>query len=161
VQRPHRAVAKTKEDQVKISRTTYRIGAIAGTIGVAFALAAPVQASNSKPVGMSKAEYRALMLRSDALNKRFHLGAYSGRLRGMTATQYRALMLRSEALNKKYHLGTWAVSRASTTVRTDGGFAWSAFGIGAAAMLGVVLLASGAIVGSRQGRRAPRPRISS
>jgi hypothetical protein len=80
---------------------------------------------------------------------------------GMTKAEYRALMLRSHALNKKYHLGSWAVSPASTTASTGGGFAWSAFGIGAAAMLGVVLLASGTIVGSRQGRRAPRPRISS
>jgi hypothetical protein len=160
VQRPHRAVAKTKEDQVKISRTTYRIGAIAGTIGVALALAAPLQASSSKPAGMSKAEYRALMLPSEALNKRYHLGAY--RLpQNMTAAEYRALMLRSEALNKKYHPGSWAVSPASTTVSTGSGFAWSAFGLGSAAMLSVVLLASGAIVGSRHGRRALRPRISS
>jgi hypothetical protein len=161
VQRPHRAVAKTKEDQVKISRTTYRIGAIAGTIGVALALAAPIQASSSKPAGMSKPEYRALVLRSEALNKRYHLGAYSQLPENMTAAEHRALVLRSEGLNKKYHLGSWAVSRASTTVSTGGGFAWSAFGIGAAAMLAVVLLASGAIVGSRLGRRAPRPRISS
>ncbi len=146
---------------MKISRTTYRIGAIAGTIGVALALAAPLQASSSKPAEMNKAEYRALMARSEALNNRYHLGAYSRLPQNMTAAEHRALMLRSEALNKKYHLGSWAVSPASTTVSTGGGFAWSAFGIGAVAMLGAVLLASGAIIGSRQGRRAPRPRISS
>jgi hypothetical protein len=130
VQRPHRAVGETKEDQVKIARTTYGVGAIVGMIVVAIALAAPIQASSSKPAGMSKAEYRALMLRG-------------------------------EALNKKYHLGRWAVSPASATVSTAGGFSWSVFGIGAAAMLGVVLLAGGAIVGGRRGRRVPRTRISS
>jgi len=144
---------------VKISRTTYRIGTIAGTIGVALALAAPLQASSSKPAGMSKAEYRALMLPSEALNKRYHLGAYNQLPQNMTAAEYRALMLRSEALNEKYHPGS--LSPASTAASTAGGFAWSAFGVGSAAMLAVVLLASGAIVAGRHGRRAFRPRVSS
>ena len=108
----------------------HRVAALLTAVAALAFFAGSVQAANSRPAGMTKAEYRALMLRS-------------------------------EALNKKYHLGSWAVSPASTTVSTAGGFAWSAFGIGAAAMLGVVLLASGAIVGSRQGPRTPRPRISS
>ena len=145
---------------MKISRTTYRISAIAGTIGVALALAAPLQASSSKPAGMSKAEYRALLLPSQALNKRYHLGAYQ-LPRNMTAAEYRALMLRSAALNKRYQPGSGAVSAASTTASTDSGFAWSAFGIGSASMLALVLLASAAIVGTRHGRRAPQPRVSS
>ena len=40
------------------------------------------------------------------------------------------------------------------------GFAWGAFGIGAVAMLGLVLLAGGVIAGSRHGREAPRVRTS-
>jgi hypothetical protein len=161
VQRPHRAVAETKEDQVTISRTTQRVGVIIGTISVAIALAAPIQASSSKPIGMSKAEHRALMLRSEALNKRYHLGTYSRAAQGTTAPEYRALMIRSEALNKKYHLGSWAVAPASASMSTAGDFSWSAFGIGAAVMLGVVLLASAGIVGGRYGRRVPRTRVSS
>ena len=39
----------------------------------------------------------------------------------------------------------------------QGGFAWSDFGLGAAAMLGLVLLATGVVAG----RRIPRARISS
>jgi hypothetical protein len=113
------------------------------------------------PQGMTAPAYRAQMLRSEALNKKYHLGTYSRAPQGMTAPAYRALTLRSEALNKKYHLGSWAVSPASATVSTAGGFSWSAFGIGAAAMVGVVLLASGAIVGGRYGWRVPRARISS
>ena len=139
----------------------HRVAALLTAVAALAFFAGSVQAANSRPAGMTKAEYRALVLRSEALNKQYHLGAYSRLPQSMTAAEYRALMLRSEALNKKYHLGSWAVPSASTTVSTGGGFAWSAFGIGAAAMLGVVLLASGAIVGSRHGRRAPRPRISS
>ena len=146
---------------MKISRTTYRIVAIAGTIGVALALTAPVQAASSKPAGVSKAEYRALMFRSDGLNKQYHLGKYSRVPQTMTVDEYRALTLRSEGINKKYHLASWTVSPASATVTAGGGFSWSAFGIGAAGMLGVVLLAAGAIVGGHYGRRAPRTRISS
>jgi len=137
---------------MKISRTTFRIGAVLGTIAAFVALAGSAT---------TKAEYRALMIRSEALNKKYHLGIYSRAPQGMTAPEYRALMIRSEALNKKYHLGSWAISPASATVSTAGGFSWSAFGIGAAAMLGVVLLASGAIVGGRHGRRVPRTRASS
>ena len=136
------------------SKQIGRILAVVTAIGALLLLAGAASAS-SKPAGMTKAEYRALMLRSQALNEKY------GPSQGMTKAEHQALMLRSEALNKKYHLGSWAVSPASTTVSTGGGFPWSAFGIGAAAMLGVVLLASGAIVGSRQGRRAPRTRISS
>ena len=136
------------------SKQISRVLAVVTAIGALLLLAGPASAS-SKPAGMTKAEYRALMLRSQALNEKYRPS------QEMTKAEYRALMFRSAALNKKYHLGSWAVSPASATVSTGGGFAWSAFGIGAAAMFGVVLLASGAIVGSRQGRRAPRPRISS
>jgi hypothetical protein len=59
---------------MRISRTTARIGAVIGTIGATLVLAVPVQASSSKPAGTSKAEYRALMLRSEGLNKQYHLG---------------------------------------------------------------------------------------
>jgi len=146
---------------MKISRTTFRIGAVLGTIAAFVALAGSAQGATGRPAGTTKAEYRALMIRSEALNKKYHLGIYSRAPQGMTAPEYRALMIRSEALNKKYHLGSWAISPASATVSTAGGFSWSAFGIGAAAMLGVVLLASGAIVGGRHGRRVPRTRASS
>jgi len=146
---------------VTISRTTCRVGVIIGTIGVTLALAAPIQASSSKAAGMSKAEQRALMLRSEALNQKYHLGSYSRVSYGVTAPEYRALMLRSQALNRKYHLGSWAAAPASAGTSTADGFSWSAFGIGAAAMLGGVLLAGATIVGGRYGRRVPRARVSS
>ena len=77
----------------------------------------------------------------------------------MPKAEYRALVLRSEALNKKYHLGTYAVARP-TVVGANHGFAWSAFVIGAAAAAGLVLVAGGALAGSRRGRTVLRARSS-
>ena len=159
-------------------------------IGALLILGGTAQAATSKPAGMSNAEYRALVLRSEALNQRYHLGRYSAVPQGMTAAAYRALVLRSEALNQRYHLGRYsavpqgmtaaayralvlrsealnkkyrlgAFAPATRVVTAAAGFSWSAFGIGAAAMLGLVLLASGAIVGGRHGWRTPQTRISS
>jgi hypothetical protein len=171
-----------------------RVAVLITAIGALLLLAGPASGASSKPAGMSKAEYRALMLRSQALNEKYGLapsnleggdGARNARpdeaavLRpaavrrvksldqreggivhlkgepreagtGMTKAESRALMLRSEALNKKYHLGAFAVS--PPVVAAEDGFAWSAFIIGAAAALGLVLLAGGAVAGGRRGR---------
>src|SRR5690349_23254914 len=62
--------------------------------------------------GPTKAEQRADTLRSEALNKKYRLGAYKT---GVSPAEYRALMLRSEALNRKYDLGT----ASSTTSRSE------------------------------------------
>jgi hypothetical protein len=78
---------------------------------------------------------------------------------GMTAPQYRALMIRSEALNLKYGLGGSSKPTVAPASGASDSFAWGAFGIGAAAALGLVLLAGGAIAGSRFTRQ-PRVRTS-
>ena len=124
------------------------------TIAVLTALAGAAQATPSRPAGMSKAEYRALMLRSEALDQKYGLHDQRAVPAGMTSASARALMLRSEALNEKYGLGAHrapaAIMRAS---RSSEGFAWDAFGIGAVAMFGFVLLISGVLlVGTRSGR---------
>jgi hypothetical protein len=79
----------------------------------------------------------------------------------MSLGAYRALAIRSAALDKKYGTGA---QQAAAVVRTPslsaGGFSWSAFGIGAVAMLGLVLLATGAVAASRSNREAPRVRAS-
>jgi hypothetical protein len=90
---------------VNIARTIGRIAAVLATASTLTALAGVAQAGTSRPPSMSKAEYRALMLRSEALNQKYGLGQHAVVHHGMTAAQYRALMLRSEALNKKYGLG--------------------------------------------------------
>jgi hypothetical protein len=80
----------------------------------------------------------------------------------MTGAEYRALMLRSEGLNKKYGLGKWKTAAAPKLTTVADGFSWPAFGIGAAAVTGLVLLLlAGAIAVRRSGHRVPRPRISS
>jgi hypothetical protein len=111
---------------------------------------------------MPKAAYRALMLRSEALNRIHHLGIYSRVPIGMTGAEYRAVMLRGEALNKKYGLGQWnTAAAAAEPASAAGGFSWTAFGIGAAAAAGLLSLLAGAVVVRRSGQRVPRARISS
>ncbi len=134
------------------SKQLSRILVLVTTIGALMLLAGPASAS-SKPAGMTKAEYRALMLRSQALNEKYGLG------QGMTKAEYRALMLRSEALNKTYHLGAFAVTKPAVVATSDS-FAWGDFAIGSAATLGCVLLAAGLIAGTRHGRGALRARSS-
>ena len=50
------------------SQTTSRIGTVLATVGAVVALAASAQAATSTPAGMTQSEYRALMIRSEALN---------------------------------------------------------------------------------------------
>jgi hypothetical protein len=93
---------------------------------------------SSVPVGMTKAEYRALMLRSEALDQKYGLGKYatsspitsektaglnlvtpSSVPAGMTKAEYRALMLRSEALDQKYGLGKFAPTVSSSPITSE------------------------------------------
>jgi hypothetical protein len=101
---------------VNISQTTSRIGAVLGTIGAIVVLAASAQAASSKPAGMSQPEYRALTVRSEALNT-LHGNAvtrlsprqfkelYEAGGNRMSPQEFAALVARSEALNRRYGLG--------------------------------------------------------
>ena len=143
---------------MNISSPTRRIFVGLALIGALLVLVGAAQAS-SKPAGMTKPEYRALLLRSQALNARYGLGT-STKPTDMSAHEYRALRLRGEALNREYGLGgsTAAVVRPQrATVVGDSGFAWGDFGLGAAAMLGLALLTGGLVAGSR----IPRSRTAS
>ena len=127
-----------------MARTIGRIAAVLVTVSALTALAGVAQAETSRPPGMSQAEYQALMLRSEALNQEYGVGAQDSVPQGMTAAEYRALMLRSEGLNQEYVRGTQAVAAvASQPADPTRGFAWGAFGIGAVAMFGLALLAGG------------------
>ena len=135
---------------MNISRTIGRIAAVLATVSALTALAGVAQAQTSRPPGMSQAEYQALMLRSEALNQEYGLGQQSAVPQGMTAAEYRALTLRSEGLNQRYARGTQtAAAVASQPPDPTRGFAWGAFGIGAAAMFGLALLAGGLFVRHR------------
>src|SRR6185295_17613440 len=110
-----------------ITTTSQKIATLLAVLVVLAAAGGIAQAATSKPSSMSQAEYRALTLRS-------------------------------EALNKQYGLGKWSAA-AQIHVPTRG-FAWGAFGIGAVAMLGLVLVAGGVVAGSRHSRETPRVRTS-
>ena len=84
---------------MNIASTIGRIAAVLATVSALTALTGVAQAGTSRPPSMSKAEYRALMLRSEALNQKYRLGSQRAVPQGMAAAEYRALMLRSEALN--------------------------------------------------------------
>src|SRR5215218_7881723 len=65
-------------------------------------LAGTNPAVSDKPATMSEAEYRALMLRSDALNEKYGLGDWAGRPATMSKAEFRALILRGRGLNERY-----------------------------------------------------------
>jgi hypothetical protein len=151
-----------------MASTIGRIAAVLATVSALTALAGVAQAGTSRPPSMSKPEYRSLMLRSEALNQRYGLGSQRTVPLGMTAAEYRALRIRGQELNRLYapaeSLMTPAALRALTLrgeamsktygldkqkaaavtsqpTNSTRGFAWGAFGIGAAVMFGLALLA--------------------
>jgi hypothetical protein len=145
---------------VNIASTIGRIAAVFATVSALAALAGVAQAGTSRPSSMSKAEYRALMLRSEALNRKYGLGSQRAVRQGMTAAD-RALMLRSEALNQKHGLGKQkAAAVTSQPTNSTRGFPWGAFGIGAAVMFGLALLAVGFFVRRRLLATLPRASTS-
>jgi hypothetical protein len=155
------------------SQTTLRIGAVLGTIGAIVVLAASAPAATSKPAGMSQPEYRALMIRSEALTKLYAnaVTRLSPRVfkelnqagaNRMAPHESASLVARSEALNRQYGLDR--TSQPTKVVEqptgSGNGFGWGDFGIGAAAMLGLVLLSGGFLAGAYFGRKIgvrPRP----
>ena len=134
---------------MNVASTIGRIAAVLATVSALTALAGAAQAGTSRPPNMSKAEYRALMLRGEALNQKYGLGQQAVP-QGMTAAEYRALMLRSQALNTRYGLDK-QIAAAVTPQPTNStrGFAWGAFGIGAAVMFGLAVLSGGFFVRRR------------
>ena len=133
----------------------HRVAALLTAVAALAFFAGSVQAANSRPAGMTKDAYRALMLRSEALNERYGLGKWAGRPPSMSPAAYRALMLRSEALNRRYGLDRTSQSTKVVAQQTSSGngFDWGDFSIGAAAMLGLVLLTQGLLAAAYLGRR--------
>ena len=117
---------------MNIVSTIGRIAAVLATVSALTALAGVAQAGASRAPSMSKAEYRALMLRSEALNQKYGLGKQEG-----------------------------AVVTSQPT-NSAPGFAWGAFGIGAAVPFGFALLAGGFFVRHRllATRRGLTPRTT-
>ena len=129
---------------MNIARASGRVAAVLATVSALTALAGVAQAGVSGPVSTSQAEQTALRVRSEALNEKYGLGEERAVHQGMTAAASRALRLRSEALNEKYGVGRQkAATVTSQPTSSTRGFAWGAFGMGAAMTVGLALLAGG------------------
>ena len=103
-------------------------------------------ASAGAPEGMTKAEYRALHIRSEALND-LHGNAGTR----PSADALNALAVRSEGMNRYAETLQGSTPVASTSASTS--FAWDAFGIGMAAAFALVLLTGGLAIAVRTGTR--------
>ena len=135
-------------------------------IGAVLAGATATAASAGVPEGMTKAEYRALQIRSKAQNNldgnavtrlspaQFAASWNAGAWR-LSPDEFNALVARSEGLNSYSKTLQAATPVASTPASTS--FAWDDFAIGMAAALGLVLLTSGLAVAVRT---ATRKRVS-
>ena len=131
-------------------------------IGAALAGATATAASAGVPEGMTKAAYRALHIRSEALNNLYgnavtrlspaQFAAYwnAGAWR-LSPDEFNALLVRSEGLNSYGKTRQASTPVASTPASTS--FAWDDFGIGMAAAFGLVLLTGGLAVAVRSGTR--------
>ena len=124
-------------------------------------------AAGQAPKGMSTQAYQALLERSQALNRAYHVGSVDPATRalelrgqalnreyglGSAATPRtvapNALRMRSEAMNAKYQLGSYSVVRPAPS------FNWADAGLGAAGMLGIVLIAGALLFGTQRFRGA-------
>jgi hypothetical protein len=121
------------------------------TLALTFVFAGAAQPTPGNPLHVRSealnrqyAPLRALAIRSEALNKLYGLDTSTAG--GTPAQALSALQARGEALNQRYQLGRYAV------VRVDGGFDWADAGIGAASMLGVVLIAGALTIVIRRSR---------
>jgi hypothetical protein len=121
------------------------------TLALTFVLAGIAQASpgnalhvRSEALNRQYAPLQALAIRSEALNQLYGLDTSSAG--GTPAQALSALRARSDALNQRYQLGRYAV------VRVGGGFDWADAGVGAASMLGIVLIAGALAIVVRRSR---------
>jgi hypothetical protein len=122
----------------RLSTTIVAVAVIAAALGPGSALGA------TPPAGMSVQEYKAQVIRGQALNDLY--GA--AEVKSWYPAYIRAERLRGEAMNRLARSGVFSTP---TPVASDGsagdGFDWSDFGIGVAAMFGFVLLV-GALAGA-------------
>lgn len=156
---------------MKIAAHTYRriVGAALALVALAVLCSA---AAAARPAGVSPAEYRALLLRSQAMNVLYA----SSVPKGAAPETVRADRIRGEALNRLYGnaatrmtpneftayyaRGTWLNAHARPVATAEppvaalpaSGFDWGDAAIGAGFAVGLVLLgAAGAIALRRSG----------
>jgi hypothetical protein len=121
----------------RLSTTIVAVAVIAAALGLGSALGA------TPPTGMSAQEYKALVIRGQALNDLYGEPEVTSQYKAMV----RADRIRGEAMNRLAKSGVFTASPVpSDTVARDG-FDWTDFAIGLGAMFGFVLLA-GALAGA-------------
>ena len=137
------------ESKERAMYSFHKIRATAATLMVgillALALAATAQAGGGPRQGLTAEQSKAVRARAQAMDRYYHLGAYSP-----AAVRLRAEKRRAQATDQYYHLGRYAVIEASNP------FQWNDAGIGAGAMLGTILIAGGLAVALRR-RGAGKP----
>ena len=83
---------------------------LAVTIVIVFAVAISGVALAAETISTDGVEPRgqkALAIRSEALNRKYHLGRFEQRATADATPKWaQALAIRSEALNRRYHLGS-------------------------------------------------------
>jgi hypothetical protein len=126
---------------------TFKAGIATLALGLVFAGTAQASQTTalkarSEALNRQYAPLRAIALRSEALNQKYGLG--DSATGGTPSQALRAIQVRSDALNQQYKLGTYAV------VRVGNGFDWADAGIGAAGMLGIVLVGGGIAIAVRK-----------
>jgi len=133
--------------------TMYKL-AIVGIVLSGVLMSAAI--AQAKPVGMSNAENRALMIRSEGLNQKYGVGQKSqqaiireklGEIGAWAVPSTPTTSTQQPIIREKLgEIGAWAVPSTSTTstptlvVSSDDGFDWNNAGIGAAFVLGAMLL---------------------
>jgi hypothetical protein len=129
-------------------------------IGAVLAGETATAASPGVPEGMTKAAYRALHIRSEALNNLYgnavtrllpaqFAASWDAGASRLSPSELNALLVRSKGLNSYGKTLQAPTPVASTSASTS--FAWDDFGIGMAAAFGLVLLTGGLAVAVRTG----------
>ena len=125
--------------------------------------------AQAKPVGMSKAEHQALVIRSEGLNQKYGVGQKSqqviireklGEIGAWAVPTTSTTSTQQPIIREKLgEIGAWAVPSTSTTstripiVSSDDGFDWNNAGIGAAFVLGAMLLGVASVATRRRHHR--------
>jgi hypothetical protein len=124
-------------------------------IGMIFAgLMLSTASAWATPTGMTRPEYRALMLRSEALNQKYGLYEYAqpGLLSQVQSGPKQAVV-KSNVNQKLGEIGAWAVPSNPKASSSGNGLDWSNAGIGAALVFGVAVLGVGSLLTVRHQQR--------
>jgi hypothetical protein len=146
--------------------TMYKL-AIVGIVLSGVLMSAAI--AQAKPVGMSKAEHRALVIRSEGLNQKYGVGQKSqqaiireklGEIGAWAIPSTSTRSTQQAIIREKLgEIGAWAVPSTSTrstptpVVSNDDGFDWNNAGIGGAFVLGAMLLGVASLATRRRHHR--------